>query len=301
MSRLDQLSGTFTALITPFDENHEIDEEQLRSLVDFQVKNGVTGLVPMGTTGESATMSHYEHKRVVELVVERAKSLPQKPFVLAGTGSNSTREALELTRHAKETGADAALVITPYYNRPTQEGLVAHYSKIAEEVDLPIVMYNVPSRTGRNLEPDTVVRLAKLKNVVGVKEASGNLDQITRIIRETPDDFVVMSGDDGMTFAVMALGGQGVISVASNVVPRMVADLTDALAANDLPRARELHLRLYPLFKVLFVETNPGPVKYAAERLGIFKSRRMRLPMVPPTKGSCEKIEKVLADLGLLS
>ncbi|MHA1731940.1 MAG: 4-hydroxy-tetrahydrodipicolinate synthase [Promethearchaeota archaeon] len=299
MPGLERLRGTFTALITPFDANLEIDEEQLRRFVEFQVNNGVSGLVPMGTTGESATMSHEEHKHVVELVTKWAKELPGEPFVLAGTGSNSTAEAVQLTRHAKEHGADAALVITPYYNKPTQAGLVAHYEKL-NEIGIPIVMYNVPSRTGRNLEVETVVKLAELDNIVGVKEASGNVDQITRIIRETPDDFIVMSGDDGLTFEVMALGGTGVISVASNIAPGLVADLTGALLENDLPKARELHMRLYPLFKVLFVETNPGPAKAAAEMMGIFSSGRMRLPMVLPSKENVDKIRGVLSGLGLV-
>lgn len=300
MSRTDAIRNAFTALITPFDDDLNIDEAQLEKLVKFQVEKGVSGLVPMGTTGESATMSHEEHRRIVELVIKFGRETGKNPFVLAGTGSNSTWEALELTAHAKSAGADGALVITPYYNKPTQEGLIAHFQRIAESTDLPIIMYNVPSRTGRNMEAETVVKLAELPNIVGVKEASGNVDQITRIIRETPDDFIVMSGDDGLTFEVMALGGRGVISVASNIIPALMAEFTQKLAAQDLPGARELHLRLYPLFKTLFVETNPGPVKAAAELMGIFSSGRMRLPMVTPQPPSMARIKQVLADLELI-
>lgn len=299
MPRTDLIKGTFTALLTPFTENMDVDEPTLRKFVDYQIKGGVAGLVPLGTTGESATLDLEETKKVFEIVVDQASKSSRKPFVLAGTGSNCTREAIELTKMAENAGADGALLVSPFYNKPTQAGLVEHFKAIAKETSLPLVLYNIQSRTGVNIDVPTLVELAKIPNIVGVKEASGSIDQITDTIRKVPAAFKVLSGDDGMTFHVMTLGGLGVISVASNVAPKYIVQFTEALAAGDLKAARALQLKLFELFKVLFVETNPGPVKCAADIMGLM-SQRMRLPMVTPSPQNREKIKKVLEDLKLI-
>lgn len=292
MSRLNKLKDTFSALITPFTPEYEVDWEKLKEFLQFQIKSGI-GLVPCGTTGESATMSHGEHHKVVELVVEEAKNSQEKPFVLAGTGSNSTKEAISLTEHAQNVGADAALVITPYYNKPTQRGLIEHFKAIAKNTDIPIVIYNVPSRTGCNILPETTSELAKLDSIIGYKAADGNIEQIRQVINKTPDDFIVMSGDDGLTYEVMEAGGRGVISVASNIVPDKVLEMTQTINARDLETGKAMADNLSDLFKVIFVETNPGPVKYAAELMNIMPSR-VRLPLVTPEPESQEKIKAVL-------
>ena len=299
MSNIDQIRGVFTALLTPFNEKMEVDEPTLRKFIDFQIKNGVAGLVPVGTTGESATLDLDETQRIFEIVVDQANKSSRRPFILAGTGSNCTKEAIQLTRLAEKAGVDGALLVSPFYNKPTQTGLIEHFKAIAASTSLPLVLYNIQSRTGVNIDVSTVVELAKVPNIVGIKEASGNLDQITETIRKLSPPFKVMSGDDGMTFHVMALGGAGVISVASNVAPKLIVQFTDALAEGDLKTAREMEMKLYDLFKVLFIETNPGPVKCAAELLGLM-SQRMRLPLVPPSPPNREKIKKVLEDLKLL-
>ncbi len=299
MAKTDLIKGTFTALLTPFKENMEVDEPTLRKFVDFQIKGGVAGLVPVGTTGESATLDLDETKKVFEIVVDQASKSARKPFVLAGTGSNCTQEAIHITHLAEQAGADGALLVSPFYNKPTQAGLIEHFKAIAASTSLPLVLYNIQSRTGVNIDVATTVELSKVPNIVGVKEASGNIDQITDTIRKVPPAFRVMSGDDGMTFHVMTLGGVGVISVASNVAPKLVVQFTEALATGDLKAARAMQLKLYELFKVIFVETNPGPVKCAAELLGLM-SQRMRLPMVPPSPQNREKIRKVLEEMKLL-
>ncbi|OLS12826.1 MAG: dihydrodipicolinate synthase [Promethearchaeota archaeon CR_4] len=299
MPRTDLIKGTFTALLTPFNENMEVDEPTLRKFVDFQIKGGVNGLVPLGTTGESATLDLEETKKVFEIVVDQASKSARKPFVLAGTGSNCTREAIELTKIAEDAGADGALLVSPFYNKPTQAGLIEHFKAVSKATSLPLVLYNIQSRTGVNIEVPSLVELSKIPNIVGVKEASGSIDQITDTIRKVPPIFKVMSGDDGMTFHLMSLGGQGVISVASNVAPKLIVQFTEVFAAGDLTTARALHMKLYDLFKVLFLETNPGPVKCAAELMGLM-SQRMRLPMVPPSSQNREKIKKVLEDLKLI-
>lgn len=284
-------------MITPFDERGELDEEGLRQNVRFQIERGIHGLVPVGTTGECATLSYEEHKRVVELTVDAAEG---KVPVLAGTGSNSTREALELTRHAKEVGADGALLIVPYYNKPTQAGLYEHFKRLAEEVDLPQVLYNIPSRTGVNLEPETIAKLAELKNVVGIKEASCNLAQVMRVIELTQDkDFVMLSGEDSWTFTILALGGTGVISVASNLVPDRMAKLVDSFLAGDIETARRIHFELLPLFKAMFLETNPGPVK-AAMNMMEMPAGKPRLPLVELKPENQEKLRQVLQRYGLV-
>lgn len=289
--------GALTAMVTPFDKEGKVDEEGLRENVRFQIKRGIHGLVPVGTTGECATLSYEEHNRVVEIVVDVAKG---KVPVLAGTGSNSTWEAIMLTQHAKEVGVDGALLVIPYYNKPTQAGLYAHFKKLAEEVDLPQVIYNIPSRTGVNMIPDTMAKLAKLKNIVGVKEASGDLKQIARIIELTrSEDFSVTSGDDSLTLETMKLGGVGVISVASNLVPDKVAELVNSFRSGDVKRAERINTELASLCKTLFIETNPGPVKMAMNWMGM-AAGGLRLPLVELEPENQEKLRKVLINMGLV-
>jgi len=289
--------GAYTAMVTPFDADGRVDEDGLRANVRFQIKRGIHGLVPTGTTGESPTLSYEEHNRVIEVVVDEVNG--QVP-VLAGTGSNSTWEALMLTRHAKEVGADGALIVVPYYNKPTQAGLYAHFKKLAEEIDIPQVIYNIPSRTGVNMLPETMAKLAKLKNVVGVKEASGDLKQVARVLELTRgEDFTVVSGEDSLTFDIMKLGGQGVISVASNIVPDRVAKLVETFRSGDIEMAKKINDELMPLFKALFVETNPAPVKAAMNWMGM-AAGGCRLPLVELEPENREKLRRVLVELGLL-
>jgi 4-hydroxy-tetrahydrodipicolinate synthase len=288
--------GALTALVTPFDRGGKVDEEGLQRNVEFQIKEGIHGLVPVGTTGECATLSYEEHNRVIEVVVDAAKG---RVPVLAGTGSNSTWEALMLTNHAKEVGADGALLIVPYYNKPTQAGIYAHFKKIAEEVDIPQVLYNIPSRTGVNMLPETVRKLARLKNIVGVKEASGDLQQIAQIIKLVGKDMTVISGDDSLTLKVMKLGGAGVISVASNLVPGKVVRLVEAFRAGDIETAERVHNELSLLFKVLFIETNPAPVKMAMNWMGM-AAGGLRLPLVELEPENRAKLRKVLIEMGLV-
>jgi 4-hydroxy-tetrahydrodipicolinate synthase len=289
--------GAYTAMVTPFDKDGKIDEEGLRENVRFQIRKGIHGLVPTGTTGESPTLSYEEHNRVIEIVVDEAGG---RVPVLAGTGSNSTWEALMLTRHAEEVGADGALIVVPYYNKPTQAGLYAHFKKLAEEVDIPQVIYNIPSRTGVNMLPETMAKLAKLKNIVGVKEASGDLKQVARVIELTRgEDFTVISGDDALTFEIMKLGGQGVISVASNIVPDRVVRLVDSFRSGDIETAKRINDELMPLFKALFLETNPVPVKTAMNWMGM-AAGGCRLPLVEMEPENQEKLRRVLEAMGLL-
>ncbi|MBN2255853.1 MAG: 4-hydroxy-tetrahydrodipicolinate synthase, partial [Deltaproteobacteria bacterium] len=251
--------GAIVAIVTPF-KNGEVDEERLRELIEFQIENGTDGIVPCGTTGESATLSHEEHDRVVEITIDQVK---KRVPVIAGTGSNSTREAIRLTKHAHEVGADGALMVTPYYNRPTQEGLYQHYKKVAEEVPIPIIPYNVPSRTGTNILPETIGRLSKISNIVGIKEATGDLKQVSKVIEACGDDFCVLSGDDFTVLPLLAVGGKGVISVISNVAPADMAGLIDSYEAGDMGKARAFHYKMFPLMEALFFETNPTPSKAA--------------------------------------
>jgi 4-hydroxy-tetrahydrodipicolinate synthase len=289
------LEGVFTALVTPFRDD-VIDEDALRALVERQIAAGVDGLAPCGSTGESATLSHAEHRRVVEIVVAAARGrLP----VLAGTGSNSTREAVELTRYAKEAGADGALLISPYYNKPTQEGIVAHFAEIARETDFPLVVYNIPGRTASNMLPPTLARLADIEQVVGVKEASGDLAQISAVVALCPGDFSVVSGDDALTLPLLAVGGRGVISTSANVAPAEMVDLVRAFRAGDLERALRTHQRLLPLFDALFCETNPIPVKAALGLLGLVGDE-IRLPLTRLTDANRERLQVVLKEIGLV-
>ncbi|MEW6222251.1 MAG: 4-hydroxy-tetrahydrodipicolinate synthase [Candidatus Hadarchaeota archaeon] len=289
--------GAYTAMVTPFDKKGQLDEEGLRENVKFQIKKGIQGLVPVGTTGECSTVSYEEHNRAIEVVVDAAGG---KVPVLPGTGSNSTWEAIMLTQHAKEVGADGALLVVPYYNRPTQPGLYAHFKKIAEEVDIPQVIYNIPSRTGVNMLPETMAKLAKLKNIVGVKEATGDMNQVKKIIELTKgEDFIVTSGNDSDTLEVIKLGGVGVISVASNIVPAEVAELTALARKGDFAGAKKLNDELSPLFKTLFIETNPGPVKTAMNMMGM-AAGGFRLPLVEMEPENRGKLRAVLAEMGLL-
>ena len=284
-----RLTGSLTAMITPFSQD-SVDVAALRSLVEFQIREGTSGLVPCGTTGETATMTSAEQDLVISTVIEQTNGrIP----IIAGTGSNNTRTTIERTRRAAELGADAALIVTPYYNKPSQSGLYAHFAAIAEATDLPIVMYNVPGRTGVNMMPETVARLAEIPTIVGIKEASGVLDQASQIALETPDDFVILSGDDSLTLPIMGVGGQGVISVVSNIVPGAVADLTAACLAGDFTTARQHHLALFDLCRAMFVETNPVPVKTAAAILGLC-SEEVRLPLAPLSESSRHRVESAL-------
>ncbi|MCX5677879.1 MAG: 4-hydroxy-tetrahydrodipicolinate synthase [Candidatus Omnitrophica bacterium] len=287
--------GSMVALVTPFRQG-KVDEKALENLVEFHIKNGTSALVPCGTTGESATLSYEEHDRVIELTVKYAKGrIP----VIAGTGSNSTDEAIALTRHAKSVGAQASLQVSPYYNRPTQKGLYLHFKKIAENVDIPIILYNIASRTGVNIEPETFVKLAEIKNIIGVKEASGSLEQMARIRNLCPKDFLLISGDDALTLPVMAIGGVGVISVVANIVPRDVADLCAAFEKGDVRNAEKIHYRLLNLVKAMFIETNPIPVKTAMALMKMCEGT-LRLPMCEMVMENREKLVKTLKEYKLI-
>ena len=287
--------GIHTAIITPFRDG-DVDEAALRELVERQIDAGVDGLVPCGSTGESATLSHLDHRRVVEIVIETAAG---RVPVIAGTGSNSTREAIELTMHAKQAGAQGALLLSPYYNKPTQEGIYAHYAAVAQETKFPIMVYNSPGRTASNISAETVGRLARLENIVGIKEASGDLDQVARIIAKSPAEFTVVSGDDSLTLPMLALGGKGVISTTANVAPKPMCELVRHFQAGDLSGAREIHYRLLPLFDALFCETNPIPLKAAMAVLG-WCSEEIRLPLTRVSDVHLEHLKVVLKDLGIL-
>ncbi|MBI4227704.1 MAG: 4-hydroxy-tetrahydrodipicolinate synthase [Candidatus Omnitrophica bacterium] len=283
------------ALVTPF-RRGQVDVPRLKGLVDWHVRHGTSALVPCGTTGESATLSHEEHEQVIELVIQQARGrLP----VIAGTGSNNTAEAIRLTRHAQRAGADAALLIAPYYNRPTQEGLYRHFRAVAEAADLPLIVYNIASRTGVNIEPDTMARLATLKTIVGVKEASGSLEQMTRIKALCGDRLALISGDDALTLPVLAIGGAGVISVVANILPRGVAQLVSAFERGRLAEARRRHYELAAITKALFLETNPIPVKTAMGLMGLIDPE-LRLPLCPMGAANQERLVAVLRQYRLL-
>ncbi|MFA5182719.1 MAG: 4-hydroxy-tetrahydrodipicolinate synthase [Syntrophales bacterium] len=287
--------GAIVAIVTPF-KNGKVDEGKLRELIEFQIANGTDGIVPCGTTGESPTLSHEEHDRVIEITVDAVR---KRVPVIAGTGSNSTAEALRLTKHAHEVGADGALMVCPYYNRPTQEGLYQHYKFIAENVSIPIIVYNIPGRTGVNLLPDTLARLAKIPNIVGTKEASGSLKQMHDVIHLCGPDFAVLSGDDFFTYPLLCLGGHGIISVVSNVAPADMSALVDAFEAGDLKKAKELHFKMVPLIDSLFIETNPVPVKAALAMMGKI-DYEVRLPLEKMSEGNYEKLKKVMMTYGLI-
>jgi 4-hydroxy-tetrahydrodipicolinate synthase len=267
--------GVYTALVTPFNEDGSIDEDALRALVDAQVEAGVQGIVPMGTTGESPTVTHEENIRVVEIVVKQAAGRVQ---IIAGTGSNSTDEAVRMTKLAADVGADATLQVTPYYNKPTQEGLYRHFTTIAEATPLPVMVYNIPGRTARNIETPTLLRMADHERIVAVKEASGDMAQVMSVVAGAPEGFAVLSGDDNLTLPILALGGVGVVSVASNIAPRNMVSLIEAAARGDSEEAQRIHYRMLPLFRAMFLQTNPIPIKYALARTGAIKET-YRLPL----------------------
>ncbi len=287
--------GAIVAIVTPF-KNGQVDEEALGDLIEFQIANGIDGIAPCGTTGESTTLSHAEHERVIALTVEAVR---KRVPVIAGTGSNSTEEALRLTRHAKAVGADGALMVCPYYNRPTQEGLYRHFQTIAEAVSIPVIIYNIPGRTGVNMSPETMARLARIGNIVGVKEASGSIKQMSDVLALCGKEFTVLSGDDLFTLPLMAMGGHGVISVIANVAPADLAALVDAAAAGDFVEARRLHHKMAPLIDALFVETNPIPVKAALAMMGRIQPE-YRLPLCPLAEANEAKLRRVMAQYGLL-
>jgi 4-hydroxy-tetrahydrodipicolinate synthase len=288
--------GSFVAMVTPF-RNGKVDEAKIRELVEFHVTNGTDGLIPCGTTGESPTLSHDEHHRVVELVIEAARG---RIRVVAGTGSYSTSDAIEMTKHAERAGAAGALVVNPYYNKPTQEGLYRHFRAVAESVAIPVLVYNIQSRTAINVETDTMARLARdVKNIVGVKEASGSLDQMSQVIAACGPDFSVLSGDDNITLPLLAIGGSGVVSVIANIVPRETAELVHAALDGDWKRARDLHYRLFPLARAAFLETNPIPIKEAMAMAGMLEPE-LRLPMCRMSDANREKLRAILKPYGLI-
>ncbi|MEO8515045.1 MAG: 4-hydroxy-tetrahydrodipicolinate synthase [Ignavibacteria bacterium] len=292
-----KLKGTGTALVTPFKRNGTIDERSLRALVDWQIKSKVEFLVPCGSTGESATMTREERRRVIEIVVDQnAGRIP----VIAGTGTNSTLDSLDLTHDAKEVGADAVLLVGPYYNKPTQEGFYQHFKRIVEECNVKAVLYNVPGRTASNMLAETTLRIAEdVENVIAIKEASNNLEQIMQIIKYRPKDFAVLSGEDSLTLPIITAGGDGVISVISNEVPKEYSDMTRATLNGDLKKAQELHYRLFELMKANFLESNPIPVKTALNMMGMMEDT-LRLPLTKISKQNREKLKKVLKDLKLI-
>ena len=287
--------GSMVALVTPFKDGR-VDEPRLKELVKFHIDNGTDALVPCGTTGESATLSAEEHKRVIKIVISAASG---KIPVIAGTGSNDTKEAIDLTKHAKHAGANGALVISPYYNKPTQQGLYQHFSAIARAVDIPIVLYNIASRTAVNIEPETVARLAELDNIVAIKEASGNLSQMSQIVKLCGEKLTLISGDDALILPILAIGGKGVISVVANIVPKETAQLIGEFEKGNLAEARKIHYKLFPLIKAMFIETNPAPVKQSMELMGII-SGEIRLPLCRMKPENIEKLKKVLMDYGLV-
>lgn len=294
MKRMFQ--GSMVALVTPF-QGGRVDESMLRELVEFHINNGTDALVPCGTTGESPTLSHDEHRRVIELTVKAAN---RRVPVIAGTGSNSTDEAIDLTRFARQAGADGALLVLPYYNKPTQAGLIAHCRAVADAAELPLILYNIPGRTGINMLPETLAVLADHPYIVGMKEATGNLEQMTHDMVLCGDKLSFLSGDDTLTLPLLAVGGRGVISVIANIVPRDVADLTHAFLGGDWKRAREIHLKLFPLCQAMFYETNPIPVKTAMALLGMIGGE-LRLPLCPMSEPNLNRLKVAMRTYGLLS
>jgi 4-hydroxy-tetrahydrodipicolinate synthase len=288
------LSGSMCALVTPF-RNNKVDAEALERLIEFQIENGTSGLIPCGTTGESATLSHDEHREVIGLFVRFSRG---RVPVIAGTGSNSTSEAIWLTQAAKEWGADAALLITPYYNKPTQEGLYAHYRAVADAVAIPQILYNVPARTAVSISPETAARLAEHPNIVAIKEASGSMDYVSRL--RSLSELTILSGNDNLTLPLMALGARGAISVLANVVPRLCADMMAAVERNDWESARAIHYKTFGLTEALFCETNPIPVKAALHMMGLI-SPEIRLPLTPLSEAGTARLRRELVRLGLLS
>ncbi|MFW2365194.1 MAG: 4-hydroxy-tetrahydrodipicolinate synthase [Desulforhopalus sp.] len=293
---MDKFHGALVAIVTPFIDG-KLDEQGMVDLIEFQIENGTHGIVPCGTTGESATIGFDEHKKVIDLTV---KTVNGRVPVVAGTGANNTLEAIELTESAKESGADAVLSVAPYYNKPNQEGMYLHFKEITEQVDIPMILYNVPGRTVVSIDPDTVARLSEIDNIIGIKEATGSLEQVSDVIRKCPEDFIVLSGDDFTAMPTVLIGGKGVISVISNVYPQGMAAMMEAALEGDLKKANELHYRMYDLMKLMFSVPSPAPAKKAVELMGKIKSGLPRLPMVPMDDGNLQKLKAALTDLGLI-
>ncbi len=290
------LEGVFTALVTPFAKDGSVDKTSLENLVEFQIDRGISGLVPVGTTGESPTLNHEEHDKVIEAVIE--KTAGRVP-VIAGTGSNSTEEAIRLTKHAKEAGADYSLQVAPYYNKPSQEGFYRHFMAIADAVELPMVVYNIPGRAGKNIENSTMLKLAAHPNIVAVKEASGSIPQVMELALYKPDDFTILSGDDNLGLPMIACGARGIISVASNIIPEEMEELVRNANAGNFERAREIHYHLLPFFKGLFIDSNPVPVKYGCALKGMMEEV-YRLPLCEMSDDDKQTFKKIMADTGIL-
>ena len=288
-------SGSMVALVTPFKDGG-VDWQSLEGLVDFHIKNGTNGIVPCGTTGESATLDHVEHHDLIKAVV---KAVKKRVPVIAGTGSNSTQEAIDLTIGAERAGADGALLISPYYNRPMQEGIYQHYKKVASSVGIPLIIYNIPARTGSKIEPETLARLAEIKNIAGVKEATGSVDQAIDVLRLCGDRLAVYSGEDSLTYSLMALGGKGVISTVANIAPKDMSDLTQACLKGDWETGRKLQFKLVPLIRAVFLETNPIPIKTALSLMGKCRGD-LRLPLTPMSEGNLNKLRQAMTDFGLI-
>ncbi len=291
-----KLQGAYTALVTPFGKDGSIDVTALERLVDIQIEEGISGLVPMGTTGESPTLTHEEHNRVIELVIKRTGG---RVPVIAGTGSNSTAEAIRMTKAAKENGATASLQVAPYYNKPSNEGFYRHFAEIADAVDLPLIIYNIPGRTAKNIENNVTLKLAEHPNIVGVKEASGSVPQVMDLVARKPPDFALLSGDDNLCFPIVMLGGDGVISVASNIIPAEMERLVSLAVSGNVEDARALHYRLLPLFQALFIDTNPIPIKYGMHLKGLIEES-YRLPMCPMDDAKKEQLTQVLTNLKVI-
>ncbi len=291
-----EIKGAIVAIVTPFKDG-KVDEDGLKALIDWHIKSGTHCIVPCGTTGESATLSHEEHMRVVELTVDHVNG---RVPVIAGTGSNSTEETIFLTKHAKKAGADAALVITPYYNKPSQEGLFHHFETVARECKFPMILYNVPSRTGVNMLPETVARCAKNRWVIGIKEATGSLKQVSDVIRLCPKNFILLSGDDFTAFPTMAVGGKGVISVTSNVMPKQMANMMNAFFKGEIEKANKLHHKLSPMFAAMFMDTNPVPAKAALKMMGRIESDEVRMPLYAMSDDGKENLANILKDYKLI-
>jgi 4-hydroxy-tetrahydrodipicolinate synthase len=293
---MEKFHGAMVALVTPFVDG-ELDEQGLIDLIEFQIENGTHGIVPCGTTGESATISFAEHKRVIDLAV---KTVNGRVPVVAGTGANNTLEAIELTESAKESGADAVLSVVPYYNKPNQEGMYLHFREIAEKVDIPMFLYNVPGRTVVSMEPATAARLAEVDGIVGIKEATGSLEQVTDVIRRCPDDFIVLSGDDFTAMPTALIGGQGVISVISNVYPKGMAEMMEAALTLDVKKANSIHYQMFSLMKLMFCVPSPAPAKKALELMGKIKNGLPRLPLAPMDAMHVGRLKEALVELGLI-
>jgi 4-hydroxy-tetrahydrodipicolinate synthase len=293
---MEKYHGALVALVTPFIDGR-LDEQGLIDLIEFQIANGTHGIVPCGTTGESATIDFDEHKRVIDLTV---KTVNGRVPVVAGTGANNTLEAIELTESAKKSGADAVLSVVPYYNKPNQEGMYLHFREIAEQVDIPMFLYNVPGRTVVSIQAETVARLAEIDNIIGIKEASGSLEQYSDVIRKCPEDFIVLSGDDFTAMPATLIGGRGVISVISNVYPQGMAKMMVAALAGDLPTARRLHYLMYDMMKLMFAAPSPAPAKKALELMGRIRSGLPRLPLAPVDDATLQRLRSAMKELGLL-